>query len=333
MSETRDHGGGLDTAIAIYGGTRADWVDLSTGINPVPYPIGDVAPDAWTALPDRAAHDRLIAAARSFWAVPDAASVVAAPGASALIARMPELTDFSGAYIPGPTYNEHAAAFAAALKLDGTGDPDAPTHIYVHPNNPTGQLWDATIFGPQSLTIIDESFCDVTPEASHIARAPEQGVVVLKSFGKFWGLAGLRLGFAIAAPDTLAPVDVVELGDGTSEVIPRATMDDMLGPWAVSGPALQIAARALEDTDWADATRTRLAHDAARLDALLSKAGASVVGGTSLFRLYDVGDAAAWQDRLAKGHVWSRIFPYSTSWLRLGLPAPDQWDQLEAALP
>ena len=332
MTETRDHGGGLDAAIAIYGGARADWVDLSTGINPVPYPVGDIASDAWTALPDRAAFDRLITAARAFWNIPDAASVIAAPGASALIARMPELTDYSGAYIPGPTYNEHAAAFAAALKLDGTDDPDAPTHIYVHPNNPTGQLWDDTIFGPQSLTVIDESFCDVTPDASHIAHATDQGVVILKSFGKFWGLAGLRLGFAIAASDTLAPVDVLDLGDGTSEIIPRASVEDMLGPWAVSGPALDIAARALEDTDWASATRTRLAADADRLDVLMVSAGATLVGGTTLFRLYDVGDAAAWQDRLAKGHIWSRLFPYSGSWLRLGLPAPDQWGQLEAAL-
>ncbi len=332
MTETRDHGGGLDAAIARYGGARADWVDLSTGINPVPYPVGDIAMDAWTALPDRTAQDRLIAAARRFWNVPDGASVVAAPGASALIARMPELTDYSGAYIPGPTYNEHAAAFAAALKLDGTEDPDAPTHVYVHPNNPTGQFWDATIFGDQPLTIVDESFCDVSPDASHIARATDPGVVVLKSFGKFWGLAGLRLGFAIAAPATLAPVDVLELGDGTSEVIPRASMEDILGPWAVSGPALEIAARALEDDDWADATRARLSEDADRLDGLMTRAGATVVGGTTLFRLYDVGDAGAWQDRLAKGHVWSRIFPYSGSWLRLGLPAPDQWEQLEAAL-
>jgi cobalamin biosynthetic protein CobC len=68
------------------------------------------------------------------------------------------------------------------------------------------------------------------------------------------------------------------------------------------------------------------------MDALMTKAGASVAGGTSLFRLYDAGDAAAWQDKLARAHIWSRIFPYSTRWLRLGLPAPDQWDRLEAAL-
>jgi cobalamin biosynthetic protein CobC len=109
-------------------------------------------------------------------------------------------------------------------------------------------------------------------------------------------------------------------------------MMDQLGPWAVSGPALEVGARALNDFAWADETRKRLAKDAKRLDAIMFKAGADVVGGTDLFRLYDVGEAAVWQDRLAQGQVWSRIFPYSTSWLRLGLPASDRWDQLEAAL-
>ncbi|MDA8747290.1 pyridoxal phosphate-dependent class II aminotransferase [Litoreibacter sp.] len=332
MTDTRDHGGGLDAAILQYGGARGDWLDLSTGINPVPYPIGEISHDAWTALPDQGAFDRLTGAARRFWNVPDSAQIVPAPGASALIARMPELTDFTGAYIPGPTYNEHAAAFAAAHKLHDPEDADAPTHIYVHPNNPTGRLWPAEAIGKASLTIIDESFCDVTPAASHVGFAADPGVVVLKSFGKFWGLAGLRLGFAIAAPRTLAPVDMIDVGIGDPEMVPRASLTDMLGPWAVSGPGLDIAARALNDVAWAEATRARLAQDADRMDQLMTRAGASVVGGTSLFRLYDVGDAAAWQDRLAKGHIWSRIFPYSDSWLRLGLPAPNRWAQLEAVL-
>jgi len=332
MTETRDHGGGLDAAVAAYGGTRSEWLDLSTGINPVPYPVGEISADAWESLPDLAAQNRLTAAARTFWNVPQEAQIVAAPGASALIARMPELTDFSGAYIPAPTYNEHAAAFDAAHKLGDAENPDAPTHVYVHPNNPDGRLWPANAMLGRSLTVIDESFCDVTPEASHIGLATEPGVVVLKSFGKFWGLAGLRLGFAIAAPRTLAPVDMIDIGLDEPEEIARASLADMLGPWPVSGPALDVGARALEDFAWADATRARLAVDADRLDTVMTAKGASVVGGTTLFRLYDVGDAGAWQDRLAQGHVWSRVFPYSGSWLRLGLPGPDRWEQLEAAL-
>ncbi|NCO87652.1 MAG: pyridoxal phosphate-dependent class II aminotransferase [Rhodobacterales bacterium] len=318
----RDHGGGLDAAIAATGGarggTRAGWLDLSTGINPVPYPVGDLPAEVWTALPDSGAQDRLIAAARALWAVPEGAEVIAAPGASALIARMPALSLLPGAYIPGPTYNEHAAAFRAAGQAVSATDSDAPVHVIVHPNNPDGRLWPAP--GPgRALSVIDESFCDVMPEASHIARAATPGVVVVKSFGKFWGLAGLRLGFAIALPATLRPAH-------------GPSLHDMLGPWAVSGPALVIGARALADHGWAAQTRARLTADAARLDTLMAARGAQLAGGTPLFRLYAVDDAARWQERLARGQVWSRVFPYSTTWLRLGLPHPDRWDQLEAAL-
>jgi cobalamin biosynthetic protein CobC len=216
-------------------------------------------------------------------------------------------------HIPGPTYNEYAASFAAA-GIPQSDDPTAPA-ILVHPNNPDGRLWPATSLAPRALSVIDESFCDVTPEASHIARTTAPGTIVLKSFGKFWGLAGLRLGFAILAPGTIAD-----------------RLQEALGPWAVSGPALAIGTAALSDPAWADTTRARLAQDSARLDALLSARGARVAGGTTLFRLYEVDDAPAWSDRLAQAHVLSRVFPYSRTWLRLGLPAPDQWDQFQAAL-
>ncbi len=312
----RDHGGGIDAAVSRFGGTRADWLDLSTGINPVPYPIGDIDPNAWAALPDTGALERLLSAARAFWQVPDTAQIVAAPGASALIAQIPALAG-GDAYIPTPTYNEHAAAFRARGRLV-TQNATAPIHVHVHPNNPDGRLWQGET--GETLTVLDESFCDTTPEHSQIARAAEPAVVILKSFGKFWGLAGLRLGFAIGRPRTLTP-------DGAPGLA------DLLGPWAVSGPALEIGARALEDLAWAQATRTRLTQDAARLDALMTKAGASLVGGTTLFRTYEVPEAEAWQHRFAKAHVWTRIFPYSTRWIRLGLPgAESDWDRVERVL-
>ncbi len=317
IAPPRDHGGGLDAAIARYGGTRAGWLDLSTGINPVPYPIGDIPAEAWTALPDQAATDRLEAAARRFWRVPDALRIVPAPGASALIARMPDLTGSRPAWIPAPTYNEHAAAFAAHGKI--AESPKGAAHVIVHPNNPDGRLWHTEDLAKAPMAIIDESFCDESPGLSFVARPKPEKTIILKSFGKFWGLAGLRLGIAIGPPDTLGPPD-------------RPSLAENLGPWPVSGPALEIGARALEDTAWADATRARLAEGAARLDTLLVAEGAAPLGGTTLFRLYEVDDAATWQHRLAGRHVWSRIFPYSRTWLRLGLPAPDRWGQLEAAL-
>ncbi|MEL7211525.1 MAG: threonine-phosphate decarboxylase [Pseudomonadota bacterium] len=306
--DQRDHGGGLDAAVARWGGTRDDWIDLSTGINPEPYPIEKISLSAWTALPDHGAQDRLIAAARNFWNVPDTAAVLAAPGASALIARIPMLAPRGRVQIDGPTYNEHAAAFEIAGWEAGHGE----AMVVVHPNNPDGRLWDAeSLTAP--FTIIDESFCDIAPQHSLIGLAKRPGTIVLKSFGKFWGLAGLRLGFAIGDPALIK------------------TLADYLGPWPVSGPALEVGAKALQDHAWAEATRARLAQDAKRLDKMMRPHG-PLVGGTDLFRLYDVGDAAAFQTRLAKAQIWSRIFPYSTSWIRLGLPSSNDWSRLETAL-
>ena len=311
MTKSRDHGGGLDAAIATYGGTRDSWLDLSTGINPMPYPMPKLPSDAWTALPDKAAFARLYDLARQFWKIPDSAAIIGATGASAIIAALPRVLPNGEVNIPGPTYNEHGAAFQAAGWPLGQN----PNHamVAVHPNNPDGHLWAAADLNA-NFTIIDESFCDVAPEASLIHLANRPGTVVLKSFGKFWGLAGLRLGFAIGDP----------------EVISKLT--DLLGPWQISGPALAIGAEALADPQWADETRKRLTADAAHLDTLLTSKGADLVGGTTLFRLYKVQNAQAAQDQMAKHNVWSRVFPYAPDWLRLGLPPTDCWEQLEAAL-
>ena len=165
------------------------------------------------------------------------------------------------------------------------------------------------------LTIIDESFCDVMPEASLMALANRPGTLILKSFGKFWGLAGLRLGFAIGDP------------------LLTSRLSQMLGPWPVSGPALVIGRAALEDQTWASLTRDRLSLDAARLDRMMLAQGARCVGGTTLFRLYQVDKAAAWQMHLARHQIWTRIFPYDEGWIRLGLPGRlDDWSRLGEAL-
>jgi cobalamin biosynthetic protein CobC len=311
----RDHGGGVDDAATRFGGRRIDWIDLSTGINPVPYSVPALSGESWTALPDRDALDTLTTAARRFWAVPKGADVLAAPGASALIALLPALRQQGRVTIPEPTYNEHAGAFESwGWRIQPDGPADA--QVIVHPNNPDGKIWTRKSLpvDAASLTVIDESFCDVCPEHSLIEMANLPGVIVLKSFGKFWGLAGLRLGFAIGDPVLLD------------------RLRRMQGPWAVSGPALHIGAKALADEDWATVTRQRLAVDSARLDDLLTRSDARRLGGTTLFRLFEVEDAAHWQERLAHSQIWSRIFPYNARWLRLGLPAPSEWSRLEAAL-
>jgi len=305
----RDHGGGLDAAIARYGGIRNDWIDLSTGINPKPYPLPEVAANSWRSLPDRRAVETLEKAARNFWSIPDGADVLAAPGASALIARIPGLMPCGTVAIPGPTYNEHAAAFLAHGWQ--VSDTTTDAKVIVHPNNPDGRFCD-DLSPAQSLTIIDESFGDIAPNRSFVNLSTRPGTLILKSFGKFWGLAGLRLGFAIGDPQLIRK------------------LAESLGPWPVSGPALAIGTIALSDPDWATDTRRRLARDAQRLDELMLGKGANIVGGTDLFRLYDVDNAAIWQSRFAKAHIWTRTFPYSDHWLRLGLPSGPQWSRLSA---
>tara|TARA_R110002124_G_scaffold233235_5_gene398327 strand:- start:18197 stop:19168 length:972 start_codon:yes stop_codon:yes gene_type:complete len=311
-SASRDHGGRIDAAVARYGGERGDWIDLSTGINPVPYPIGDLPCSAWTDLPDQAANTALIDAARAFWPCPERAAVLAVPGLSLAISLIPRLTAAGRVSIATPTYNEHAAAFrAAGWDVTQSGAVDA--RVAVHPNNPDGRIWRAEeTCAP--LSVIDESFCDTAPEHSLIHLADRPGTLVLKSFGKFWGLAGLRLGFVIGDPDLVAMLAA------------------MLGPWVVSGPALHIGAAALRDPDWADDTRARLAHDRDRLDNLLLGGGAILTGGTSLFRLYNHSHAQALHDHLAQHHIWTRLFPWSDTAIRFGLPGPNGWSRLQAAL-
>jgi cobalamin biosynthetic protein CobC len=311
VKKLQDHGGGLDAAARQFGGKRGDWIDLSTGINPVAYPVGEIAVDAWTALPDKSAQNDLIHAARRFWQVPESAAILATPGASAPIAMIPRLRAPAHVDIAVPTYNEHAAAFTANGWMLSDTAPDA--QVIVHPNNPDGRTFTPDDLHAK-LRIVDESFCDVMPDKSLIAQTTRPDTLVLKSFGKFWGLAGLRLGFVIGAPALIEK------------------LDQMLGPWPVGGPALSIGTRALNDRNWAAQTRQCLSADAARLDEIMAATDATLVGGTTLFRLYDMADAAAWQTRLAESHIWSRTFPYNSRWLRLGLPAPHQWDRFEVAM-
>lgn len=313
--DKRDHGGGLDCAIKRFGGTRDGWLDLSTGINPNPYPLPRITAADWADLPDTEAQTVLLTAARNFWQVPQAATVLAAPGASALIARLPLLLPAGTVRIDGPTYNEHAGAFQQAGWTLARAR--AIARVIVHPNNPDGQVWDGSDERPgdRQLLVIDESFCDVDPTISHVDMAVKPGVIILKSFGKFWGLAGARLGFAIGTPETLA------------------NLGAMLGPWPVSGPALRVGSVALNDTEWAMDTRKNLTTAAARLDATMQTAGIENIGGTTLFRLYQTKHAKTLQEYLAKHQIWSRIFPYSGTWLRLGLPGtPAGWAKLETAV-
>lgn len=317
----RDHGGNLDWAAAHYGIARAEWVDLSTGINRQPYPVASVSPQAWADLPTASATERLLAAARG--AYKTEAPLVALAGAQSAIQLVPLLGKPGRAVIISPTYNEHAASLRAlgwqveeATQLAALAGADLA--VVVNPNNPDGQSYEPAallaLLPDVGRLIVDESFGDAYPEFSLAPMAGRSGLVVLRSFGKFYGLAGMRLGFALGCEADIA------------------ALAQLAGPWPVCGPALEIGAHALADRGWAATTTARLHSEIPRLDALAAKVGWQSVGGTCLFRLYATPDAARAQAQLAGHAIWSRIFPYSQHWLRLGMPGSEaEWGRLARA--
>ena len=318
----RDHGGNLDWAVQTYGGAVADWIDLSTGINRLAYPVPKLPAEAWTQLPTRTAMARLLDAARANFAT--TAPTIALPGAQAAIQLIPHLGSKGMARVLGPTYNEHAGALRAAgwqVKevTDLQGLSGADLAVIVNPNNPDGRCVGRAaimnVLPSVGRLVVDESFVDATPAFSCTPDADTPRLIVLRSFGKFYGLAGVRLGFA--------------LGNGKD----IKALAALAGPWPVSGAAIEIGTKALLDDNWSRTTILRLGEDVRRMDKMAGKMGREAVGGTALFRLFQVDDAQAAQDHLAKHRIWSRVFPYSTKWLRLGLPGDEtEWRRLGAAL-
>ncbi|WP_376875868.1 threonine-phosphate decarboxylase CobD [Albirhodobacter sp. R86504] len=318
----RDHGGNLDAARLRYGGS--DWIDLSTGINRAPYPLPSISHEAWASLPQRTQVVRLCEQARATYAVAEQADILPVAGAQAAIQMLPHVLPRGRAHIYGPTYNEHSAALSAAgwdvRTVTSLSDVEgADLGVIVNPNNPSGE-----VFQPETLLalranvgalIVDESFADPQPDLSLAPYAGEAGLLILRSFGKFYGLAGLRLGFIIGAPDQVA------------------ALRDMAGPWPVCGPALEIGRTALGDRDWAKVTIARLREECGVIDAIARQAGWTMIGGCELFRLYSCENAQAAQDKLARASIWSRIFPWSDELIRLGLPSGDvEWGRLRAAM-
>ncbi len=336
MSAPIVHGGGVTAAAAAFGGRPEDWLDLSTGINPCPVALPDIPARAWHRLPDRHLVDEARRAARDHYGSGKILPLPV-PGTQSVIQLLPRLieagrrvavtdnkiavTDERVAVV-SPTYGEYERAFASAgFAVDAVGDVAAigaghRLAIVVNPNNPDGLIWPAEklialhdrMKAADGLLVVDEAFGDTDPALSLASRAPQlSNLIIFRSFGKFFGLAGLRLGFATARDDILA------------------RFEDWLGPWAVSGPALSIAASLLRSD--ASPIRGRIDERSAGLHAVLKGAGLRMAGGTALFTLVADARAGDIYAHLCRHHILVRKFDYAPDWLRFGLtpdPAADR---------
>ncbi len=320
------HGGDLGAARLLFPDAPQPFIDLSTGINPHAYPLPPFPANVFTQLPQAAALDALTARAAQAYGASSAAHVVAAPGTQILFSLVTALVKPGRAAVLGPTYAEHARAAALAghqvAEVAGLEDlRHADLAIVVNPNNPDGRIVardELLACAPDrpGLLVVDEAFMDVAPpQASLAGDVGRRNIIVLRSFGKFFGLAGLRLGFALTSPALAARL--------------RAA----LGPWAVGGAALTVGLSALADRAWMAATRARLAQEAVRLDQVLSGADLAIVGGTSLFRLVRTHAAAELFQRLGQAGILVRRFADRPDGLRFGLPAAEaEWQRVAAIL-
>lgn len=319
-----EHGGGLLAASERYGIVPGRWLDLSTGISPCGYPAGPIDPETWRRLPVESSGFR--AAAASYYG---SDRFLAVPGSQAAIQLLPRLIGARSVALAHPAYGEHErcwrASGACVERLPEEAIGHAAAHelvVLCNPNNPSGRLRP-----PEALLelrrrqaarggwlVLDEAFIDTRPGLSLAPHAGAPGLVVLRSLGKFFGLAGARLGFLFAPPALLEKAR------------------EALGPWPVSGPALAVAERALADTAYHRHARASLPAASARLRHILVGKGYEVSGMTDFFAWVRHPKAREMQDGLARSGILVRAFDDPPS-LRFGLAGPDEaWQRLESAL-
>lgn len=325
-----NHGGDLGAARKLFPNAPEPFIDLSAGINPHPYPVPEFPDGLCTRLPEQASLLELKEIAAKAYGAPSPAHVAIAPGSQILVAQVGFLLARGRACVLTPTYAEHArvsqlAGHSVVEVAEVAQLADARIAIVVNPNNPDGRIVAKdTLLGLADrlrrrggLLLVDEAFMDVGAQGLSLANQVGRGnVVVLRSFGKFYGLPGLRLSFAIATPDIASRLAAA------------------LGPWPVSSAALATGKVALADAAWREKTLTSLAEAALKLDVVLAGvAGIEVIGGTSLFRLARTKDAAALFRHLGETGIYVRRFNEYPAWLRFGLPArEEEWQRLKTAL-
>jgi cobalamin biosynthetic protein CobC len=318
-----EHGGKLAAAAREYGIPLDKWVDLSTGIHPIGYPVSPLPVDAWRRLPEE--EDGLVETATAYYGT---THLMPCAGSQAAIQALPTLRAPCRVGILAPTYAEHAQAWRQAghevVELsEYTPDSALDVLLLVNPNNPTGRLyapatlleWHAQLAARDGWLVVDEAFMDTTPEHSLAPHAGMRDLVVLRSLGKFFGLAGIRAGFVLAWPALLAE------------------LREKLGPWHVPAPTRWVAQQALADCDWQATHRLWLAEKSAQLADLLTRHGLSPAGGTALFQWVCTAQAAELHQQLARLGILTRLFAQPSS-LRFGLPADERgWAKLDYLLP
>jgi cobalamin biosynthetic protein CobC len=326
MAEPIRHGGNLREAARRYAIALGDWLDLSTGINPRAYPVPPVPMDAWRRLPEDS--DGLAELAAHHYGAPGALPVA---GSQAAIRALPGVLKRGVAAVVPLTYGEYAPAFERAghrivtLEIASATLTDDIDYVIVsNPNNPTTERigrdvllqWHEQLAARGGTLIVDEAFADASGDAatSMASESGREGLVVLRSIGKFYGLAGIRAGFVLAA----APL--------------RNALSETLGAWTVSGPARHAVQAAFNDLSWQAETRATLARDSARLAALVRNQGFDP-HATPLFVWFETHQAAALQHALATRGIWTRLFEHGAlPSLRIGLTgSQEEWARFEAA--
>lgn len=308
------HGGRIAVAAARFPSALLPWIDLSTGISPWAYPVGEIEPNAWQNLPANEDLAELeTAAAVTFGGVsPD--QIVAVPGTDFAIRLLAALLPAPRVGIVGPTYGGYQAAWPNAKTVSFAKARSADLLVCANPNNPDGAVITKTqLQRLRNLRIVDEAFADAMPAQSLLPH--RNGAIVLRSFGKFFGLAGVRLGFVIADRPF------------------AKELRTMLGDWPISGAAIAIGIRAYRDTEWQNRQRDRLFIASDQLVSLLKDSGLQIVGGTSLFQLARHPKAPSLFIHLAQAGILVRPFAEQPEWLRFGIPGTDaHLDRLSVAL-
>jgi cobalamin biosynthesis protein CobC len=319
-----EHGGNLQQAAQQYGRPLADWLDLSTGINPQHYPIAALPAALFHRLP--AAADSLHAMAKAYYGAPH---VLACAGSQAALQVLPRLRAPCHVAMPRTMYQEHAHAWQQAghqvhffeQSPDDVLLQQCEVLLVCNPNNPTGQkyaaetllAWHAALARRGGWLVVDEAFMDSTPQHSLASQSGQAGLWVLRSLGKFFGLAGLRVGFLLGEPSALAQVAA------------------LLGPWTLAGPSQYLAELALADRSWQQQMRAQLPVQSANLAQLLTQHGLTPYGGTDLFQYVQHPCAHQFHQSLAQHGVWTRYFAAPQA-LRFGLPSEADWPRLAQAL-